>query len=269
MRNLLTGRRCFRSRLSGDRRRGRARRAAAQGRSLGHEDGVRGRNVPPHVSHHCVDAETDKLMSASATLRQGHVLENGHAESRTTLTSSIPSARWAPSTNTTRSVIAGDFNSALYGQAVVGRPRAGRILAGARPDGKTEMTSRDALHRRLQGRSEARRHHHEQRHQDECCATCRRCRRWRRSNSSVFGLRHGRDARLSASPMRDTKLSVIAGTRPHDGVSLFQSVPREHLAHGLDQLVFFGTANCARPRLAPFLVARLWRLRPWRPRSDP
>ena len=23
-----------------------------------------GRNVPPHVSHHCVDAETDKLMNA-------------------------------------------------------------------------------------------------------------------------------------------------------------------------------------------------------------
>ena len=75
--------------------------------------------------------------------------------------------KMGPSTNTTHSVITGDFNSA-YTVKLSSVTSGGPNFPGARPDGKTEMTMRGALDRRLQARSEARRHHHGQRREDEC-----------------------------------------------------------------------------------------------------
>ena len=70
-----------------------------------------GRNTPAHVSQHCVDAETDKLMSSFGTGSQGCVFEDGDQKvGDTYVIDSV--CKMGPSTNTAHSVIAGDFNSA-------------------------------------------------------------------------------------------------------------------------------------------------------------
>jgi hypothetical protein len=98
-----------------------------------------GRNMPPHVSQHCVDAETDKLMNAfgnSATKDMCSKMETQKVGD-TYVVDSI--CKMGPSTNTTHSVIAGDFNSA-YTVKLSSSTTGGPNLPGARPDGKTEMT---------------------------------------------------------------------------------------------------------------------------------
>lgn len=98
-----------------------------------------GRNVPPHVSHHCVDAETDKLMSAfgNASTRDMCSKMDTQKVGDTYVVDSV--CKMGPSTNTTHSVITGDFNSA-YTVKLLSVTSGGPNLPGARPDGKTEMT---------------------------------------------------------------------------------------------------------------------------------
>jgi hypothetical protein len=98
-----------------------------------------GRNVPPHVSHHCVDAETDKLMNAfgNASTRDMCSQMDTQKVGDTYVVDSV--CKMGASTNTTHSVIAGDFNSA-YTVKLSSVTSGGPNLPGARPDGKTEMT---------------------------------------------------------------------------------------------------------------------------------
>lgn len=98
-----------------------------------------GRNMPPHVSQHCIDAETDKLMSAfgNATTKDMCSKMDMQKVGDTYVADSV--CKMGPSTQTTRSVISGDFNSA-YSVKISWVTSGGLNTGGARPDGKTEMT---------------------------------------------------------------------------------------------------------------------------------
>jgi Protein of unknown function (DUF3617) len=98
-----------------------------------------GRNTPPHLSQHCIDAETDELMSAfgNASTKDMCSKMDTQKVGGTYVVDSV--CRMGPSTNTTHSVITGDFNSA-YTVKLLSVTSGGPHLPGARPDGKTEMT---------------------------------------------------------------------------------------------------------------------------------
>ena len=75
-----------------------------------------GRNTPAHVSQHCVDAETDKLMSSFGTgAKDACSKMETQKVGDTYVIDSV--CKMGPSTNTAHSVITGDFNSA-YSVAV-------------------------------------------------------------------------------------------------------------------------------------------------------
>jgi hypothetical protein len=97
-----------------------------------------GRNTPPHVSQHCVDAETDKLMSSFGTATKDACSKmDTQKVGDTYVIDSV--CKMGPSTNTARSVIAGDFNSA-YSVKVLSQTDGGPKLPGTPPDGKSQMT---------------------------------------------------------------------------------------------------------------------------------
>ena len=98
-----------------------------------------GRNTPPHLSQHCIDAETDKLMSAAGNSMNKDMCSKMDTQKvgNTYVIDSV--CKMGPSTNTTRSVISGDFGSA-YTVKLSSATSGGPNLPGARPDGKTEMT---------------------------------------------------------------------------------------------------------------------------------
>ena len=98
-----------------------------------------GRNTPPHLSQHCIDAETDKLMSAAGNSMNKDMCSKMDVQKvgNTFVMDSV--CKMGPSTNTTHSVITGDFSSA-YTVKLSSVTSGGPNLPGARPDGKTEMT---------------------------------------------------------------------------------------------------------------------------------
>lgn len=100
---------------------------------------VEGRNTPAHVSHHCVDAETDKLMSSfgNASTKDMCSKMDTQKVGNTYVVDSV--CKMGPSTNTSHSVISGDFNAA-YTVKISSVSSGGPNLPGVRPDGKTEMT---------------------------------------------------------------------------------------------------------------------------------
>jgi Protein of unknown function (DUF3617) len=98
-----------------------------------------GRNTPAHVSHHCVDAETDKLMSSfgNASTKDMCSKMDTQKVGDTYVVDSV--CKMGPSTNTSHAVISGDFNSA-YTVKMSSATQGGPNLPGTRPDQKTEMT---------------------------------------------------------------------------------------------------------------------------------
>jgi hypothetical protein len=98
-----------------------------------------GRNVPPHTSQHCVDAETDKLMSSfgNASTRDMCSTMDTKKVGDTYVVDSV--CKMGPSTNTSHAVIAGDFNSA-YTVKMSSVTSGGPKLPGTPPDGKSEIT---------------------------------------------------------------------------------------------------------------------------------
>lgn len=96
-----------------------------------------GRNTPAHVSEHCVDAETDKLMGSFGTgAKDACSKMEIQKVGDTYVIDSI--CKMGPSTNTAHSVITGDLNSA-YSVAVSSQTDGGPKLPGTPPDGKSQM----------------------------------------------------------------------------------------------------------------------------------
>jgi hypothetical protein len=98
-----------------------------------------GRNTPTHLSQHCVDAETDKLMTSfgnAATKDMCSKMETQKVGD-TYVVDSV--CKMGPSTNTTHAVISGSFDSA-YIVKMSSATEGGPNLPGIQPGGKTEMT---------------------------------------------------------------------------------------------------------------------------------
>ena len=103
-----------------------------------------GRNLPPTVMQHCVDAATDKLMNANfwrreVVLAKG-LLETGHegASRRHALT--IDSVcKFGEMTTTSHAVVTGSFDSA-YTMKVASTRQGGPSLPGVVPGAETHMT---------------------------------------------------------------------------------------------------------------------------------
>ena len=98
-----------------------------------------GRNLPPHSSQHCVDAETDKLMSAAGNAGNKDMCSKMDVQKSGDTYVIDAVCKMGPSTNTTHSVVSGDFNSA-YTVKVSSQSTGGPQLPGQPADGKSQMT---------------------------------------------------------------------------------------------------------------------------------
>jgi hypothetical protein len=98
-----------------------------------------GRNMPPQVSQHCVDAETDKLMnSIGGSMRQDMCAKQEVSRvGNTIVVDSV--CKIGATTTTSRGVITGDFNSA-YTIKSTSKREGGPALPGMPKDGSTSMT---------------------------------------------------------------------------------------------------------------------------------
>ena len=115
-----------------------------------------GGNLPPQTVEHCIDAETDKLMSATGGSMVQDMCSKPDVQ-KTGDTITVDSmCKIGPLRHQSHAVITGDFNSAYTVKVVSKQRRAGdpRDARGADHDNRREVD------RRLQGRPEARRHDH-------------------------------------------------------------------------------------------------------------
>ncbi|MCC6775526.1 MAG: hypothetical protein IT537_02655 [Hyphomicrobiales bacterium] len=98
-----------------------------------------GRNMPPQVTQHCIDAESDKLMSAIGnnmpkdTCRKQETKKVGN----TFVIDAV--CKVGTGTTTSQSVISGDFNSA-YTVKVSSKREGGAQIPGLPADGTSNMT---------------------------------------------------------------------------------------------------------------------------------
>jgi hypothetical protein len=71
-----------------------------------------GRSTPPEVMHQCIDAATDKMMSAMGGAMAASLCQNQNVRQVGGTFVIDASCKIGPVTSTSRSVISGDFNSA-------------------------------------------------------------------------------------------------------------------------------------------------------------
>jgi Protein of unknown function (DUF3617) len=100
---------------------------------------VEGRNTPAQASQHCIDAETDKLMSSiGGSMRQDMCSKQDVQKVGSTIV--IDSVcKIGPATTTSRGVVSGDFNSA-YTTKITSKWEGGPPAPGMPADGTTNMT---------------------------------------------------------------------------------------------------------------------------------
>ena len=100
---------------------------------------VEGRNTPAPTSQHCIDAETDKLMSSIGGNMQKDMCSKQDVQKvgNTFVVDSV--CKIGPSTTTSHAVVAGDFNSA-YTVKVTSKREGGPAIPGIPADGTSNMT---------------------------------------------------------------------------------------------------------------------------------
>jgi hypothetical protein len=98
-----------------------------------------GRNLPTQVSQHCIDAETDKQMSAlGGNMRQDMCQKQDVTKAGDTIV--VDSVcKIGPATTTSHGVISGDFNSA-YTVKVSSKREGVPSIPGLPGDGTSNMT---------------------------------------------------------------------------------------------------------------------------------
>jgi hypothetical protein len=97
-----------------------------------------GRNLAPQTSHHCVDAETDKLMNMmSGSIRQECSKQDLQQVGNTIVIDSV--CKFGATTTTSHAVMSGDFNSA-YTVKMASTREGGPPLPGVAPGATTNMT---------------------------------------------------------------------------------------------------------------------------------
>jgi len=98
-----------------------------------------GRNLPPQVMQHCIDAETDKMMSAIGgnTSKDMCPKQDVQKVGDTIVVDSV--CKIGPGTITSHGVVSGDFNSA-YTVKVTSQQEGGPALPNRPANGTTAMT---------------------------------------------------------------------------------------------------------------------------------
>jgi Protein of unknown function (DUF3617) len=98
-----------------------------------------GRNLPTQVSQHCIDAETDKQMSALGGNMRRDMCEKQDVTNTggTIVVDSV--CKIGAATTTSHGVISGDFSSA-YTVKVSSKREGGPAMPGAAGDGTSNMT---------------------------------------------------------------------------------------------------------------------------------
>ena len=98
-----------------------------------------GHNMPPNTSEHCIDAETDKLMSSMGdNVRQDMCSKRDVKKvGNTIVVDSV--CKFGPMTITSQAVASGDFNSA-YSVKVTTKREGGPAIPGMPADGKSSMS---------------------------------------------------------------------------------------------------------------------------------
>jgi hypothetical protein len=98
-----------------------------------------GRKMPPQVAQHCIDAETDRQMSAIGNSMQGEACSKRDVTSAggTIVIDSI--CNFGGATTMTHGVVSGDFNSAYTVKTESWR-EGGAALPGRKPGEPTRMT---------------------------------------------------------------------------------------------------------------------------------
>ena len=98
-----------------------------------------GHNMPANTSEHCIDAETDKLMSSMGdNMRQDMCSKRDVKKVGNTIVVDAV-CKFGPMTITSQSVASGDFNSA-YSVKVTTKREGGPVIPGMPADGKSSMS---------------------------------------------------------------------------------------------------------------------------------
>jgi hypothetical protein len=99
---------------------------------------LEGRNLPPQASQHCIDAETDQLMSAVGNARKDMCSKQDVQKiGDTIVVDSV--CKIGTGTITSHGVVSGDFNSA-YTVKVTSQHEGGPAVPGRPANGTTGMT---------------------------------------------------------------------------------------------------------------------------------
>ncbi len=98
-----------------------------------------GRNLPPQTTEHCIDAETDKLMSSIGGNMQKDACSKQDVTKvgGTIVVDSV--CKFGAATTTSHGVVSGDFNSA-YTVKVASKREGGPAMPGMPADGSSSMT---------------------------------------------------------------------------------------------------------------------------------
>ena len=115
-----------------------------------------GGNLPAQTAEHCIDAETDKLMSATGGSMVQDMCSKPDVQKAGDTITVNSTCKIGPYATSSHAVITGDFNSAYTVKVVSKQRRAGdpRDARGADHDDRREVDGR------LQSRPETRRHDH-------------------------------------------------------------------------------------------------------------
>ena len=99
---------------------------------------MEGRNIPMPAAQHCIDAETDKLMSAVGNARQEMCSKRDVQKVGSTIV--VDSVcKFGEATTTSHATVSGDFNSA-YTVKVSSKREGGPTIPGMPADGTSNMT---------------------------------------------------------------------------------------------------------------------------------
>jgi hypothetical protein len=100
---------------------------------------MEGRNIPMPAAQHCIDAETDKLMSSIGGSMQKDMCSKQDVQKvgSTIVVDSV--CKIGQGTTTSHSVVSGDFNSA-YTVKVTSKREGGPAVPGMPADGTSTMT---------------------------------------------------------------------------------------------------------------------------------
>lgn len=98
-----------------------------------------GRQLPPMVSQHCIDAETDKMMNAMGSQMSKDMCEQKDIRQVGTTLVVDSVCKFGGGTSTSHSVMSGDFNSAYTVDVETKREGGSAMMGPSGPGGVSKM----------------------------------------------------------------------------------------------------------------------------------